>query len=152
VTEGGPIFEGSCACGQIRYRAIGPLTEMIHCHCSDCRKRHGAAFATHVGVPRERFTFVQGQDVLQVYRTGSGTRRWFCPHCGSKIVSEADSWPETYFTAGTLDTPIAAPGQMHIFTRSRVSWYEIRDGQPQHSTYPSEWGEPRSSYHPERTP
>ncbi len=142
MTDDDPIFEGSCACGQIRYRAIGPLTQMIHCHCSDCRKRHGAAFATHVGVARARLTFVQGQDMLQHFRNESGTRRWFCRHCGSKIVSEADGWRETYFTAGTLDTPLAAPAQMHIFVRSKVSWYEICDGHPQHSAYPSEWDEP----------
>ncbi|OLE66667.1 MAG: hypothetical protein AUG09_06355 [Acidobacteria bacterium 13_1_20CM_2_68_7] len=136
------MLEGSCACGQVRYRATGPLTEMIHCHCSDCRKRHGAAFATHVGVPRERFTFVQGQDMLQLYRSDSGTRRWFCRCCGSKMISEADGWRDTYFTAGTLDTPPAAPAQMHIFVRSKVGWYEIRDGHPQHSTYPIKWDEP----------
>ena len=138
----GQLLSGSCACGQVRYRVMGPLTEMVHCHCPDCRKRHGAAFATHVGVAREQFSIVQGQDVMQSYRTGSGTRRWFCRCCGSKLVSEADDWSDAYVTAGTLDSRVEAPPQMHIFVRSKVGWYDIRDGHPQHATYPIEWGKP----------
>ena len=37
---------GSCLCGAVRYEVSDPFEEMHHCHCSKCRKAHGAAFST----------------------------------------------------------------------------------------------------------
>ena len=143
VASGSQELSGSCACGRVGYRAISGASAIIHCHCSDCRKRHGSAFATHVGVPREQFTVVQGRDAVEMYRTNSGTRRWFCKLCGSKLVSEADGWDEVYVTAGTLDGPIEIASQIHIFVRSKVSWYDIPSEHVQYFTHPVDWLEQR---------
>jgi hypothetical protein len=97
------LFEGSCLCGQVRYRAIGPFVDMLHCHCTDCQKCHGGAFMTGVGVKPGQFTIVQGQDRLQMFQAESGTRRSFCRTCGSKIKVENDRWKETYVPAGTIE-------------------------------------------------
>lgn len=132
------VFEGSCLCGRVRYRATGPLGEMSHCHCTDCRKSHGAAFATYVEVARDRFRFDRGEDRLLMYRAESGTRRRFCGICGSNITAAIESEPESvYVTAATLDTRIEQKPVAHIFVRSKVPWYEIRDGLPQHAVYPA---------------
>ena len=40
------MIRGSCLCGAIRYEIAGPFEDMRHCHCSRCRKAHGAAFST----------------------------------------------------------------------------------------------------------
>ena len=130
------VYEGSCLCGRVCYRATGPLGEFGYCHCTDCRKSHGAAFNSSIEVPRQRFTIVQGEDHLQTYQAESGTRRLFCRTCGAMIISEADDWEAVYFSAGTLDTPLDQKPTYHIWVRSKVPWYEIRDGIPQHETYP----------------
>lgn len=132
-------WEGSCLCGRVRYRAMAPLTEMVHCHCSDCRKRHGAAFATHVGVAKERFTVVRGEEALHTYVTRRGVSRRFCSVCGSKILSSSPQWEEVYFTAGTLESLLVGVEQLHVFVRSKVPWYDILDGSPQHEEYPPSW-------------
>ena len=31
----GKGFEGECHCGEVRFRATGPLSEILMCHCSD---------------------------------------------------------------------------------------------------------------------
>ncbi len=130
------IYEGSCLCGRVRYRATGPLGDLGHCHCTDCQKSCGAAFGTYVAVLRERFTFVQGEKDLQAYQAESGTRRLFCRTCGSKITAESDKWEAIYVLAGTLDTPLEQKPTVHIWVRSKVPWYEIRDGLVQHATDP----------------
>ncbi|MFQ5876319.1 MAG: GFA family protein [Acidobacteriota bacterium] len=133
------IYEGSCLCGRARFRATGPLGPMTHCHCTDCRKSHGAAFATYVEVPRERFAYVAGSDQLQTYTAESGTRRAFCRHCGSILISEAETDLQfVYIAAATLDTPVLQRPESHIFVRSKVPWLEIRDGLPQHAAYPED--------------
>jgi hypothetical protein len=35
---------GSCLCGGVKFEIIGPLMRALNCHCSKCRKQHGAAF------------------------------------------------------------------------------------------------------------
>ncbi len=130
------VYEGSCLCGRVRYRATGPLGEFGHCHCSDCQKSHGSAFNTSIEVPRHRFTILQGEDHLQAYQVESGTRRLFCRTCGATMISEADAWEAVYFSAGTLDTPLDQKPTYHIWVRSKAPWYEILDELPQHATYP----------------
>src|SRR5207249_9012133 len=55
------VHEGSCCCGRVRFRVTGPFGTFSHCHCTDCRKSHGAAFASYIGIARARFTFLEGE-------------------------------------------------------------------------------------------
>ncbi|MEE9291547.1 MAG: GFA family protein [Acidobacteriota bacterium] len=135
------VLEGSCHCGRVRYRAVAPFGEMTNCHCTDCRKSHGAAFATYIEVPRERFSYVQGEGELHSFQAESGLQRYFCRNCGSIIWNGSSNPPEAYWiTAGTLDTPIDRKPDAHIFIRSKVPWYDIKDDLPQHQAYPATEG------------
>ncbi len=130
-------FEGSCLCGEVRYRAIGPLGRMGHCHCIDCRKAHGAAFATFVDVARERLVMLRGEGLMRRHRARSGSVRAFCGDCGSLLTWERDEDPGTVSLAvGTFDTPPDRAPEYHIFVRSKLPWIEIGDGLPQFAAYP----------------
>ncbi|MEM9775142.1 MAG: hypothetical protein AAF902_11220 [Chloroflexota bacterium] len=37
---------GGCLCGAVRYKITGPAKSVEHCHCSHCRKAHGALYAS----------------------------------------------------------------------------------------------------------
>lgn len=50
------IIEGGCLCGAVRYVITLPTKWCAHCHCSMCRRAHGAAFVTWAGVPSQSFT------------------------------------------------------------------------------------------------
>jgi hypothetical protein len=39
------IHEGGCLCGSVRYRAKGKPSRVSVCHCTDCRRCTGSAFA-----------------------------------------------------------------------------------------------------------
>lgn len=41
------MYKGSCLCGSIHFQLQGTLTDIIHCHCSLCRKASGSAYATN---------------------------------------------------------------------------------------------------------
>jgi len=45
----------------VKYEISGTLEEMHHCHCSRCRKAHGAAFSTFARTSVDRFGFVSGE-------------------------------------------------------------------------------------------
>lgn len=137
MAEAEQRFEGSCLCGRVRYSLRGPLARLGNCHCTDCRKSHGAAFATYADVPCHHFAFLSGEGELQTYRAESGTQRSFCRICGSTLICFSDDDPGTIeIAAGTLDTPVHRRPEYHIFVRSRVPWFEIQDNAPQHQAYP----------------
>ena len=53
---------GGCLCGSIRYEIMAALKDAEHCHCSMCRKAHGAAFSTNAVVPTDMLTVTSGAD------------------------------------------------------------------------------------------
>ena len=53
---------------RVRYRVNAAASEIYHCHCSLCRKLHGALFATWAVVPRGRLEVIE-QYVRQHDRT-----------------------------------------------------------------------------------
>jgi hypothetical protein len=136
MTTTDSVQEGSCCCGRVRYRMQGPFGTFSHCHCTDCRKSHGAAFATYIGVERARFSFLAGENETGGFTTGTGTSRNFCRHCGSNLTCTVTSEPDMiYVTAATLDTPLHLIPEYHIFVRSKVPWIDVNDGLPQHREY-----------------
>ena len=130
--------EGSCLCGAVRLRASDPFLDMLHCHCSDCRKTHGAAFATSIGVARERFVVVEGKKDLRTFEAPSGTRRSFCARCGAKVAIDNDAWDAVYVPASIFDTPFPHRPQMHMYVRSRAPWHEIHDDLPRWEAGPDD--------------
>lgn len=131
-------FEGSCLCGAVRLRAEEPFLDFLHCHCTDCRKTHGAAFATSIGVARERFAVTAGADEVRAFTAPSGTKRSFCARCGAKIAVENDGWDAVYVPGSLFDTAFPFKPQMHMYVRSRAPWYEILDDLPRWEAGPDD--------------
>jgi hypothetical protein len=49
-------IKGSCLCGAVRYIAEADPTSATVCHCRDCQKFTGSAFAALVRVTKEALT------------------------------------------------------------------------------------------------
>ena len=130
-------FEGSCLCGTVRFEVDGPLDDVSHCHCSMCRKAHGAAFATYANVPSARHRFTQGEAALKAYRSSGTVERVFCSQCGSPMLwRDAVHYPgSTSFPLGALPGDVPVPAQRHIFVGSKAAWYEIHDRWPKSDAY-----------------
>ena len=54
-------IRGSCLCGGIKFEITGPLSGPLNCHCSQCRKQHGAPFRSRVRVEVKDFRWLQGE-------------------------------------------------------------------------------------------
>ena len=83
-----PALQGSCLCGGVKFEIGGPLIAPSNCHCSLCRKQHGAAFRSRA---RVRAAISNGYrvrtgDVLQIVACGF---RGFCRVCGSPVIKNS---------------------------------------------------------------
>jgi len=126
------VLKGSCLCGGISYEIHAPLSDVINCHCSMCRKAQGSAFRTRASVKVSDFEFLSGKDLLTFYESSPGEKRSFCGVCGATIITKFDYNPEVYgFALGTLDTDPKIEIERHIFTKYKAPWYEITDNIPQ---------------------
>lgn len=125
------MIEGSCLCGGIRYEYDGEIEEISICHCAQCRKAQGSAFAAVSPLDSARFRIVAGAGLLKEYRSSPGKVRAFCAHCGSPIYSARDDMPGVKrLRIGTVDTPFACDNMFHIFVDSKASWFDITDTHP----------------------
>lgn len=127
-------YQGRCLCGAVKYEVDSFGPRMAHCHCSMCRKFHGAAFATYGEVNASDFRWIQGEDELQSYTADNGTTRRFCRHCGCSLTFSSVNYPDdrVEIALGTLDSNLDLSPDAHIFVGSKASWSEILDDLPQY--------------------
>jgi hypothetical protein len=134
------VTRGVCLCGAVEYRVSGPFTMMMHCHCSMCRKHHGAAFATFVAAPYAAFEWVRGKEAVVAYKSSEHGTRSYCRHCGSVAPMPMPDAGLAVVPAGNLEGDPGIRPQAHIFVGSKAAWYTITDSLPQHAGMPPEFG------------
>lgn len=131
------MLAGTCLCKAVRYEVDGALGEIHHCHCSRCRKAHGAAFSTFGRLARTQLRIVAGNDAIRAYRSSPQIERTFCSVCGSNLTFAFDGLPDEIWVAvGTLDDDPGARPTAHIFAASQAPWHPISDELPQFAEYP----------------
>ncbi len=128
------IYRGSCLCGRIKYQVDKIESQMGHCHCTMCRKFHGAAFATFGEAKKEKFRWLQGEDQLKSFVAENGTTRTFCNHCGSSLLFKASTGQDDIveFSLGSLDSDLNVKPDAHIFIESKVNWIDLNDTLPKY--------------------
>lgn len=120
-------IEGGCLCGRVRYSADAEPAFAGVCHCTDCQKFSGSAFATVVGVPASALkvagalkTFTKAGD------SGQSMHRRFCPECGSGVMDEADALPGiVMLNAGTLDDRSWVKPLSQVYCDSAQPWVQL---------------------------
>jgi hypothetical protein len=161
-----PPIRGSCLCGGVTFEITGPLLAPLNCHCSQCRKQHGAAFRSRVRVQAKDFHWLAGEHLVKFYESPRGYQRGFCSDCGSPIINRSGpNWtPPADFPGGMIRKSgdrfsekimphknAAAPQYgvalallddpparpaLHCFVASKAPWFEITDDLPQYPDYP----------------
>jgi len=127
------MAKGSCLCGAVTFSVNAVGSDMTHCHCSMCRKSHGALFATFYD--GTELVYTQGQDAISVYESSHGFLRSFCSKCGSPMPDKSLESSGVYVPAGLMDDdPGVRPGA-HIFVESKADFYKISDNLPQRQHY-----------------
>lgn len=128
------MSRASCLCGQVQWELDGPFEWMSHCHCSRCRKTHGAPFATYVAGAATGFRLHGGEHVVRWESAPESFRR-FCGRCGSVVPGDAFDG-RVFAPAGNFDDDPGTRPLAHIFVASKAPWYEICDSLPRFDAFP----------------
>ena len=128
------MIEGTCLCGTVRF-AADAVRDMAHCHCSMCRKHHGAPFATMARVAIDAFHWTTGGEAVRRYESSPGFHRSFCGTCGSSLPGRSPSggW---FVPAGLFTGDPGMRPAVHIFRASRAPWHTIADELPGFDEWP----------------
>ncbi|MGH8241174.1 MAG: GFA family protein [Steroidobacteraceae bacterium] len=131
--------DGSCLCGTVRYQVTGPFHTMMSCHCSMCRKHHGAPFGTYVSSKMDGFRWLAGEDSILAYESSGQGKRYSCKVCGSVLPMMMPEHGLAVCPSGPLEGDLGITPKAHLFVGSKAPWYTITDSLPQHEEYPPEY-------------
>jgi hypothetical protein len=130
-------LEGGCSCGRVRYRLTSEPLITHCCHCLNCQRQSGSAFAINILIEADRVEILAGepQRVDAPRDDGSAQRIFRCPACQVAVYSEYSRPDVRFVRAGTLDDPSRAAPDVHIFTRSKRDWIALPDSVPAYDVY-----------------
>ncbi len=125
---------GECLCGALRFRAEWPSIWIAHCHCSMCRRAHGAALVTWVSFLSKQVHIDDPDAMLRWHRSSLEAERGFCASCGSSLFFRSSNWSDQIHIARAnfVDALDREP-QLHAFFDTHVDWLEFNDTLPRKS-------------------
>ena len=118
------MLEGGCFCGHVRYRITTPPMFVNCCHCRDCQKLTGSAFAINAMIEADRIEVTgEGQPVTE----GDGERTMRCPKCHVLLWATHRMFGDAilFLRAGTLDEAERIKPDAHFFASRKHPWVTI---------------------------
>ena len=124
-------IDGGCLCGAVRYRISREPHHADYCHCRICQRATGAPVVAWLTVASRALAWTKGKPA--VYRSSAKAERLFCGACGTQLVFREIAEPdELDVTLASLDDPEAVRPSHHIWTSSRIGWFEVADDLPRY--------------------
>jgi hypothetical protein len=123
----------------LRATVTGEPVRVSVCHCLNCKKRSGSAFAVQARWPKEQVR-IEGESKTFVIVADSGNRGIFhsCPNCGSDVFYEIDGKVDDKFNdliaipVGALDDPYSVTPRFSVWEERKHDWLDVT-GDVEHS-------------------
>ncbi|MBT8071613.1 MAG: GFA family protein [Xanthomonadales bacterium] len=117
---------GGCFCGAVQFSANLPSKWCAHCHCSMCRKTHGAGYVTWAGFDESQVIVSTGEDKVSWFDSSEEAQRGFCSNCGSSMFFRSQRWAgELHIALGCINDEIDRQPQANVFFDRHVGWMPI---------------------------
>jgi hypothetical protein len=136
MTEETGCVRGECYCRAVSFTVRDAFEYALYCHCSECRRRTGAASKPFAGIPASALNITNGDDSIVRLGDAKGHHA-SCRKCGSLLYSLVRNGAYVHVTLGTLIDPPAIAPRAHIFVGSKAPWDVICDGLPQFEAFPT---------------
>ena len=126
----------SCRCGQLKATATGEPLRVSVCHCLDCKKRSGSAFAVQARWPEEQVR-IEGISKTWIHHADSGNRitHHFCPECGSSMHYRIEGKFDGLIAIplGAFDDPYFLSPKFSVWEERKNEWVAILGDDVDHS-------------------
>lgn len=113
----------------------------LNCHCRDCQRASGSAYAFAIAVPTSSLRLLKGPPKYYSIKADSGhtTSRGFCPECGSPVLGKIAEEPDIMvIQAGSLDDPSGHQPTMDLFLSTAQPWDFMNPALPKFEKGPNE--------------
>jgi len=119
---------GSCLCGNVQFSISTPVKWCGHCHCTRCRRSHGAGFVTWVGIEKGNFSVTKGGNKIKWYHSSKKSQYGFCTNCGSSVLFKSTKWKnEIHITLGNNEENHNIVPTAHGYFDTHVDWAPFDD-------------------------
>ena len=122
----------SCRCGQLKVTVTGDPVRVSVCHCLNCKKRSGNAFAAQARWLKDD-VLIEGKSKTFEKLADSGNRATFhfCPECGSDVYYRIDGKFDDKFNdlvaipLGAFDDPFFLKPAFSVWESRKHDWLQI---------------------------
>ena len=125
-------YAGRCTCGTVRYRMNSDPIIVHACHCTECQRLSGGAFAVNAVVEADHVDLLEGEPEAVPVKGTSGKLQTIlrCPNCHVALWSHyPGGGPKIAFVrVGTLDEPGRLTPDIHIYTSTKLPWLDLPPG------------------------
>ena len=132
------MYTGQCLCGALRFRIVSSPLTVYACHCTDCQRRTGSAFAMSMWVSRDSVELLAGELSYYVAKLSDGRRKRgaMCGLCATRVWGDRPGAPILVVQPGVLDQQTGLVPVAHQWTRSRQAWVPLPDDAVTFETQP----------------
>jgi Uncharacterized conserved protein len=120
-------WQAECNCGQLRVICSGEPDRVSVCHCINCKRRTGSAFAWNASFPAAMVS-AEGTRKSFARSTDSGriNTYYFCPICGSTVFYDVEMRPGMVSVpAGAFASTDFPKPTVQVYEQRRASWCAI---------------------------
>ena len=122
----------TCSCGSLRAICRGEPVRVSVCHCLDCKRRSGSAFAYNATFPEDQ---VETSGTSNSFTRSSDEGYWgrfnFCPSCGSTVCYEIERRPSMITVpVGAFADPAFPEPTVSVYGERRHPWLRIETREP----------------------
>lgn len=119
------LIKGKCLCGKVEYEIENNFSQFYICHCDQCRKITGSAYASNLFGDPKKFTITLGlKEIKRFDHEERGFTKAFCMECGSGVPYLNSAGNSIVVPAGTLDGEPMFIEKNVIFNKEKARWSE----------------------------
>ena len=112
-------YNGSCLCGQVRFRVTAEPLITMACHCRGCQKLTSSAYSLSALTQEGAFEVTEGEPVIGGLH--GPVRHFHCDWCKSWLFTRLEGGFVNVRTS-MLDAAEAFPPFLESMTAEKLSW------------------------------
>ena len=121
------MITGDCCCGDVAFTLEDNFSEFFFCHCEQCRKLTGTAYAANLFTSPDNINWINGKNKIRRYdHEERSFSKAFCENCGSGLPFLTKSGRSLIVPAGSLNEEPSKILDAQMFCAEETEWNKVR--------------------------